>query len=423
MASKDPECKIELSSRVTTLPPSPTLTVLFTSFDRKAKGLKTYDFGIGELTPTHKIPKSFVEPFIDAIRSEKTQYCREIGIESIRKAISNDLNVNFNLSFDEDQIVVTPGPRDAVYKTLMAILDPSKKRNRAVAFLPSYEIFAQQPFLLTGERTIFSPVDEDFLPDLEKFKALLEEKGDEIAVLFINSPNNPTGVTYPKRIIKGITDIVKEYPEIAIVSDEVYRTIIYDDAEYSSPAHFLPQQTIILGGISKEIAGTGIRLGFAAAPKAIAKYIGKATGMVSTCISMASQIAYASFLNNEKEMEHRKKIASQLKVKRDLLLKLFSTLPGLKDLKVPAPTGAFYIFPCVKSLYGCIDPASKKPIENDIDFCLFVLNTAGLVLTPGTAFDVPGHFRLSYGLASADIIEEACKELSTFVTVLQESKK
>jgi len=126
-------------------------------------------------------------------------------------------------------------------------------------------------------------------------------------LIILNSPNNPSGAIYPKEFLKKFAEVLKHYPHIAILSDEVYRTIRYDDSEYISISSFLPDQTFVAGGISKEVSGTGMRLGFVAGPPDLMKGVAKVQGTYSACANLPVQKGYAHFLKSDQDMHERKK--------------------------------------------------------------------------------------------------------------------
>jgi len=214
---------------------------------------------------------------------------------------------NFNLKISKEEIVIYPGPKPALWAVLSVLLDPQIERNRVVACAPTYESFIALPQLTTGNPCIILDTDENCLPNVSKFEEVLSSRTD-IACVIINSPNNPSAVVYSIELMKELTDVIKKYPHIAIISDEVYRTILFDNSPYSSPAHFLPNQTIIIGGISKELAGTGLRLGFAAGPKNVIQAMSKLSACTFSCVNLPLQEGYKNFLIHDKNMFERKKL-------------------------------------------------------------------------------------------------------------------
>jgi aspartate/methionine/tyrosine aminotransferase len=169
------------------------------------------------MNPTIPLPETFEKGIISALQHNETSYndCR--GDKALRDALSEDLSHNFSLNFSSDCISIHPGPRAALHTALHALLDPREKRNRAVAFSPMYESFTTAPQLLTGFPAIEIPSDSACLPDLVQLKKVITTR-DDIAVVVVCSPNNPTGVVYPNHVLEEIANILRPYPNIGSFS-------------------------------------------------------------------------------------------------------------------------------------------------------------------------------------------------------------
>jgi len=233
--------------------------------------------------------------------------------------------------------------------------------------------FVAPPLMITQKHTIVLESDENCFPVLENLSKTLETC-DDIALIIINSPNNPTGNIYPSEMLKQMAEIIQKYPHIAVISDEVYRTIRFDGSTYSSIAHYLPLQTILIGGMSKEVSGTGLRVGFAAGPEHIIKAMAFINGHSCACVNLPTQKGYAAFLESDSDLRERLKIRQILSEKRDTVLRMFNDLPGLKKCKFGNPTGAFYVFPNIKSFIGLKTPTGNT-ITSDVDLSLYLLKS------------------------------------------------
>jgi len=299
------DCKIAVNPWTTTVPPSPTMGIKLLADDMKQKGAVVYDFGVGEMNPEIPLPTAFYNGLVHALQNKDTHYCPSGGDLSLRTVLSEDLKRNFDLEYSPSQIVITPGPKDALFRAALAVMDPFAIRNRGVCFAPVYESFTAMPYLLTGKQAFVIPTDKDFLPDFNAFTELLKKNHEHIAFIIINSPNNPSGTVYSKEVLHRLADIIKQYPEIALISDEVYRTIRYDNEKPFSIASLLPNQTLLVGGISKEVSGTGLRIGFVAAPAKVAKAVEVLVGHFTACVNLPVQKAYATFLQEDKDMKIR----------------------------------------------------------------------------------------------------------------------
>lgn len=381
--------------------PSPTLEVKKLSDRLIFEGEQIYNFGIGEINPEIETPKEFVEGIVSALRSGENHYAPAAGDAELLSAISDDLVRNFNLDYLPSQIVVCPGPKDALFKACLSILDPSVKRNRLIVFEPVYESFDRIPRLITGNPPIILETDNNFLPDLNQLEDTLK-KEPAIAGVIINSPNNPTGVVYPKSLIKEMADIMRNYEEVVVFSDEVYRTILYDDCQYFSIAEEIPNQTLLISGISKELSATGLRLGFIAGPSDVMQVIENVQGNTSSCVHLPTQKGYAKLLREDADLKIRLKIRSKLRKRRDVLLQMFEeNMPSIPYVK---PKGAFYLFPCFEKYIGRRTPDGKL-IGGSQELALYLLEYAHIVTIPGEAFLYPGYLRLSYGVSIESIKE------------------
>ena len=380
------------------LAPSPTLEIKSIADRLKQKGKTVYDFGIGEMNPEIKLPSILKTAISEAIMSDATHYSPAAGDPDLLSAISADLR-HFNLTHTPSQIVVCPGPKDAFFKICLTIMGQSSSRNRLVAFAPVYESYQNIPVLLTGQTPILLPTNHHFLPDVTQLEELLKQD-QTIALIVLNSPNNPSGAVYPIDLIQDMAAVIGQYPEVGIISDEVYRTIIYDNYHHESIAIHLPDQTFVLGGMSKEISGTGLRLGFIAGPESISQTIATVEGNVSSCVNLPTQKGYAHFLQQDANLQLRCDIRDQLRKRRDLLLQGFNQ--RIEYATWEPPSGAYYFFPNMHAYLGKKAPTGNI-IKNDQDLARYLLNAANVVTIPGSKFDRPGHLRLAYAVSTKTI--------------------
>jgi len=302
----------------------------------------------------------------------------------------------------------------------MAILSTS--RNRVIAFAPVYESFTAIPFLLTGQPTILLPTTDEFMPELEELEKILQEDQKyckKIGAIILNSPNNPSGAVYSQKVIKEIADIMVKYPEVAILSDEVYRTINYTEEDHFSIYKYLPDQTIISGGISKEVSGTGLRLGFLIAAPHIVKGLIKLQGNTSSCACLPIERGFAHFLEIDKDMKIRKNILNILKQKREIILNELKTNEAFKDCIWTPPKGAFYFFPKVTKYFGR-KTENGIIIRNDQDLAIYILKSFGVVTIPGSKFEKHGYLRIAFAASPNDRIKEGINRIGKALQSLKE---
>ncbi len=392
---------------------SPTLEIKSIADKLRLEGKQIYDFGIGEMNPEIPVPHSLKTAISQAVMEDATHYSPAAGDPELLEAIHADLCL-FGLSYSPSEIVVCPGPKDAVFKICVTMLNPSSRRNRLVTFAPTYESFENLPILLTGKPPIILQTDPHFLPDPNQLADLLNQD-DTIALIVLNSPNNPTGAVYPDSLLRELAEIIGKHEQICILSDEVYRTIIYDGIEHVSIASYLPNQTLLVGGMSKEVSGTGLRLGFIAGPEALMGTIANVEGNTSSCVNLPTQKGYAHFLRKDADLRLRHQIRDALLVRREALMERFSEL--VTGAPWERPSGAFYFFPDIRRYCGRRTPEGKL-LNTDEELAHYLIESANVVTVPGSKFQRPGHLRFAYAVSLETIntgierLAEALDQLS-----------
>ncbi len=374
--------------------PSPTLEVKLIADRLRLKGKQIYDFGIGEMNPELPVPHLLKAAISQAVMDDATHYSPEAGDPELLEAIHADFHL-FGLSYSPSEIVVCPGPKDAVFKICMTMLNPSSRRNRLVSFAPIYESYENLPILLTGKPPIVLQTDAHFLPDLNQLADLLNQD-DTVALIVLNSPNNPTGTVYPPSLLQELAEIIGKHEQICVLSDEVYRTVVYDGLEHVSIALYLPNQTLLVGGMSKEVSGTGLRLGFVAGPEAVMQVIANVEGNTSSCVNLPTQKGYAHFLRKDADLRLRHQVRDALCLRREALMKCFSEL--VKGAVWERPLGAFYFFPDMHLYCGRRTPEGQL-LNTDEALALYLIESANVVTVPGSKFQRPGHLRFAYAVS------------------------
>jgi len=393
--------------------PSPTLEIKSIADRLRLEGKQVHDFGIGEMNPELPVPHLLKTAIAEAVMADATHYSPAAGDPELIEAIHADLHL-FGLDYSPSEIVVCPGPKDAVFKICVTMLNPRSRRNRLVTFAPTYESFENLPILLTGKPPIVLQTDTHFLPDPNQLADLLNQD-DTVALIVLNSPNNPTGAVYPDSLLRELAEIIGEHEQICVLSDEVYRTIVYDGIDHVSIASYLPAQTLIVGGMSKEVSGTGLRLGFVAGPEPVMGLIANVEGNTSSCVNLPTQKGYAHFLRKDTDLRLRYQIRDALYNRRETFMKRFSEL--VTNAAWKRPSGAFYFFPDMSFYCGHRTPRGKR-INTDEALALYLIERANVVTVPGSKFQRPGHLRFSYavGLETINLgierLAEALDQLS-----------
>ena len=401
------------SSWAQEIKPSPTLEVKLIADRLRLEGKQIYDFGIGEMNPELPVPHLLKAAISQAVMDDATHYSPEAGDPELLEAIHEDLCL-FGLNYSPSEIVICPGPKDAIFKICVTMLNPSSRRNRLVTFAPTYESFENLPILLTGKPPIVLQTDAHFLPDPNQLADLLNQD-DTIALIVLNSPNNPTGTVYPSSLLRELAEIIGKHEQICVLSDEVYRTVVYDGLEHVSIASYLPNQTLLVGGMSKEVSGTGLRLGFVAGPEVVMQTVANVEGNTSSCVNLPTQKGYAHFLRKDADLRLRHQIRDGLLVRREALVKRFSEL--VKGAVWERPSGAFYFFPDMRLYCGRRTPKGQL-LNTDEELALYLIESANVVTVPGSKFQRPGHLRFAYAVsletinAGIERLAEALYQLS-----------
>ena len=374
--------------------PSPTLEIKAVADRLRLEGKQIYDFGIGEMNPEFPVPHLLKTAISEAVMADATHYSPAAGDSELLEAIHTDLRL-FGLNYSPSEIVVCPGPKDAFFKICVTMLGSSFHRNRLVAFAPTYESYENLPILLTGKPPIILQTDAHFLPDPNELSDLLNQD-DTIALVVLNSPNNPTGTVYPSSLLQELAEVIGKHDRVCVLSDEVYRTIVYDSVEHVSIASYLPNQTLLVGGISKEVSGTGLRLGFIAGPEPVMQTIANVEGNTSSCVNLPTQKGYAQFLRKDTDFRLRYQIRDALNARREALMKRFSEL--VRGAVWEPPLGAFYFFPDLRFYCGHRTPEGQH-LDTDEALALYLIEVANVVTVPGSKFQRPGHLRFAYAIS------------------------
>jgi len=321
-----------ISQRASGLAESPTLELLSRVKALQAQGQKISELYIGE--PDFDIPPNVAEAIKDAIDQGKTTYTHQAGIPELREAISRYYDSQFGLNYGTENIVVTAGPKDTIFKLLGTIVDGGDK---VVVIDPHWEAYGEQVKFFDGE-TIFVPRDKDDLSyRLDYLEDALKQRPK---ALVLTDPDNPTGYKASREELETIAGLAKKYGVI-VLSDEIYWLHCYD-MEFVSIAHFYPEGTIILSGASKAWAGTGLRVGFALFPEEfsdVASCLARVTGQASSSVNTPAQYGIVEALTNPVTRAWEKEMIGELKKRRDLVQEILDPMLGYKL------GGAFYAAP------------------------------------------------------------------------------
>ena len=347
--------------------------------------------------PDFTTPDHVKEAAKVAIDANESHYTGMSGLLALRQAASQFVKEKYNLSYDpETEILVTIGATEALSATLTAILEEGDKVLLPAPAYPGYEPIVN---LVGAEIVEIDTTDNDFVLTPEMLEKAILEQGNQLKAVILNYPANPTGVTYSREQMAALADVLKKY-DVFVVCDEVYSELTYTEQPHVSIAEFLPEQTIVINGLSKSHAMTGWRLGFTFAPAAFTAQLIKSHQYLVTAANTMAQFAGVEALTVGKDDAEPMK--REYIERRDYIIEKMTEL-GFKIIK---PNGAFYIF-------------AKIPADYNQDSFAFLKDFAqkkAVAFIPGAAFGQygEGYVRLSYA-ASMDTIKEAMKRLEEYM--------
>lgn len=386
-----------LSNRINSLPASATLAMAAKARELKNQGINIIGLSLGE--PDFNTPEFIKEAAIQAVKDNYNSYSPVDGYADLKVAICEKFKRDNGLYYQPQQIVVSTGAKQSIANVCMVLLNPGDEVLLPAPYWVSYSAIAT---LAESKSTIIpSLIENDFKITPEQLEAAITPR---TKLVMLNSPNNPSGTIYTEDEYRALGAVLKKYPNIYILSDEIYEHINYGVPHFSIAAiSDLYDRTITVNGVAKAFAMTGWRIGYIGAPEWIAKACNKIQGQVTSganCIAQRATIAAVSAPTSKIQY-----MVDEFKYRRDLILKLLSEIPGFK---INQPQGAFYIFPDISSYFG--NRINGNKIENANDFALFLLEKAHVATVTGEAFGNPHCIRISYA-ASEDDIKLAVKRI------------
>jgi len=371
---------LKLAKRVQRVKESGTLKAMTKAKELQAKGIKVIQLDVGE--PDFPTPINVIKAAERAMENGFTHYTPSAGILELREAIANKLREENNLNVTKDNIIVTPGSKQAIFYAIMALVDEDDEVIIPTPAWPSYMEIVN----LAGGKVREVPSLPDFSLNIEGIKEVINNK---TKLIILNSPNNPTGYVMKKEEIKALAEIAID-SDIFVLSDEIYEKLIYEGEHISiGSIPGMEERTLTINGFSKTYAMTGWRLGYIAAPKPIALEINKIQQHSASCVTSFVQIAGIEALKPETPI---KPMIEEFKRRRDYICNALEKIPWFK---VNKPSGAFYIFPDI----------STSGMNSD-EFCNMLLEKLGISTTPGSAFGgYNKNIRISYATSIENLRE------------------
>ena len=387
---------LQLSSRVQSIKPSPTLAVTNKAAELRAAGQDIIGLGAGE--PDFDTPDHIKAAAIEAIHNGQTKYTAVDGTPALKKAIIAKFKRDNGLNYEANQILVSSGGKQSFFNLALAVLNAG---DEAIIPAPYWVSYPDMVLVAEGKPVILASTAET------RFKITPQQlEGaitDRTRLFVINSPSNPSGMAYTLSELQALGDVLKKHPQVMIATDDMYEPILWTGEPFCNILDATPElydRTFVLNGVSKAYAMTGWRIGYAAGPAKIIGAMKKIQSQSTSNPASVSQAAAQAALDGSQDCVQT--MVTAFRERHDYLVEALNTLPGVDCLK---GDGTFYAFP---SFQGAINADSS--VSNDVEFAEKLLKEAGVALVPGSAFGMPGHMRLSFA-TSQEILTNAIERL------------
>nr|AOE08797.1 aspartate aminotransferase [uncultured bacterium] len=381
-----------LSERILNMATSATLAMAAKARELKGQGKDIIGLSLGE--PDFNTPDFIKKAAKQAIDDNYNSYTPVDGYVELKKAIIDKFHRDNHLHYTAAQIVVSTGAKQCLANVALVLLD---KGDEVILPCPYWVSYADIVKLSEGVPVeVKTSIDTDFKMTATQLESAITPK---TKMVWFSSPCNPSGSVYSKQELRALADVLKKYPNIYVVSDEIYEHINYGTG-HASMAQFkdMYERTITVNGVSKAFAMTGWRIGYLGAPETIARACNKMQGQITSganCIAQRAVIKALEALPSKVQY-----MIDEFKIRRDLMLNLLSEIEGFS---CNIPEGAFYVFPDISSLFG--KTFKGKKIANASDLSLFLLEEALVATVTGDAFGDPNCIRISYAASQAQITE------------------
>ena len=373
---------MKLSKRISNTKTSATIAMSMKARELSLQGKDIISLSAGE--PDFDTPQNIKDAAIKSINSGNTKYTPVDGMLSLKESIVNKFKNENNLEYTSDQILVSTGCKQSIYNLCQATLDKGDE-----VLIPSpYWVSYPEIVKLSDATPIFIETNSD--TDFKVTGKMLQDNiTEKTRMILLNSPSNPSGFIYSEDDLKDIGNVLKNYPDIIIASDDIYEHIIFNNKKFTNILNVCPElydQTVVLNGVSKAYAMTGWRIGYAAGDASIIGAMKKIQSQSTSCTCSISQAAAKAALDNNNDEVY--KMVNEYQIRSAFLHSELNKIDGIKYKK---PEGSFYAFVDVN---GLIDKIEN--INDDFELAEYFLNEAGVAVVPGTAFGSKNHIRISF---------------------------
>lgn len=396
-----------LSEAAQRLKPSATGSMSQRARELKAQGHDIIALSAGE--PDFDTPSHVLDAAAAAMLQGHTRYTTVSGIPELREAIRKKFLRENELEFSVDQILVSTGGKQVIANAMLATINPG---DEVVIPAPYWVSYPELVSFCGGTPVVLpSEAESDFVVTPRQLERVIS---DRTKWLILNSPCNPSGAVYDEAALAALAEVLRRNPQIHILADDIYEHLIYSGKPFRTLAAVAPDlsgRILTMNGVSKAYAMTGWRIGYAGGPRDLIKAMEKIQGQMTSCPNSVAQWAAVAALEGPQDFLAARR--QSFVERRDHVVAELNAAPGLS---CRTPDGAFYAYPSCVGAFGKVTPAGTQ-ITDDESFCRAVLDETGVAVVHGSAFGIPGHFRVSYA-ASIEQLAEACRRIRDFCGAL-----
>ena len=391
---------IKLSQRVQSIKPSPTLAITARAAALRAEGKDIIGLGAGE--PDFDTPDHIKQAAVDALNKGQTKYTAVDGTAELKNAIIKKFSRDNGLTYEANQILVSCGGKQSFFNLAQALLESGDE----VIIPAPYWVSYPDMVLLADAKPVIVIGDRD-----QRYKITPQQLEDAITdktrLFVINSPSNPTGMTYTKAELEALGEVLRKHPDIFIATDDMYEHIYWADEPFCNIVMACPDlydRTIVMNGVSKAYSMTGWRIGYAGGPAQLIGAMKKIQSQSTSNPTSISQAASVEALNGDQECVKTMLVA--FKKRHDFVVDALNKIAGITALETD---GTFYVFPDISGVL-----ASKPDLNDDMDFAEALLVEKGVAVVPGTAFGLKNHIRLSIATSETNL-QNALQRIAEFI--------
>jgi aspartate aminotransferase len=400
--------EFKIAKRLQRVEQSPSIVAAQRARELRAAGRDIVALSTGE--PDFPTPAHIIDAAAAAARKGETKYTAIAGTLELRTALTAKLKRENGVNYSTDEVMISTGGKQAIFNAIVATMEAGDEAVIPAPFWIAYS----DTVLYAGAKPVVvkCPAETGF-----KITPAMLERAITPATrwLVLNSPSNPSGAVYTREEYLGLAEVLRRYPNVAVMVDEMYEHIVFDGVRCDSFVGVCPDmkdRSVIINGVSKTYSMTGWRIGFTAAPAQLIKEMTKLQAQVTSGPSSVGQAAALAALTGPQESVEAYRAAFE--ERRDLVVSMLNQAKGITCVK---PAGAFYAFPSCAGLIGKRTPDGKV-IETDRDFVMYLMDGEGVAAVHGAAYGVSPHFRLSFA-ASTEDITRACERIQRACAALR----